>query len=150
MKHIYLGGKIFGHEILKINETYIKSRVLAGLTNVASFSLQAAIPTKASAPHILMSGLQKLLGLKLHTGIDAGALKAGAGGAPSAHVAEEKGKDAGKDDKKAGGKDDKKAPAKDDKKGGKDDKKGKKEPEPEPEDNPEGDDYGGGMGDLFG
>lgn len=147
VKQIYLSGKLYGPEILSITQDVIKARVLQGLTNIASFSLQTGIPTKASAPHSVMRGLTNLLGLKIHTGVDVPSLKGGASSGPAQAPVEAPAKD-----EKKGGKDEKK----DEKKGGKDEKKGagkdakKKEPEPEPEDNPDDDGFGGGMGDLFG
>jgi hypothetical protein len=132
MKHIYMSGNIFGTEILKINDQYLKQRVLQGINNVAKFSLGSGVPTKASAPHSVLNGLTNLLGLKLHTGIDVPALKGCGGGSTNtatpveAKVAD-KGADKGKDAKGDKGKD-----AKGDK--GKDAGKGKaKEPEVVPE-----------------
>jgi len=128
IRNILSNGKLFGPEILKVNDDYMKTRVLAGISNIASFSLAASIPTRASAPHAVMSGLTKLLGLKIHTGIDVPSLK---GGAPSADVPSAAPVEAKVADKK----------------GGKDDKKDakKKAPEPEPEE-----EEAGGFGELFG
>ena len=140
VKLIYMSGKQYGPEILKINEEVIKERVLAGIRNIAQFSLSTNIPTKASAAHTVMSALGNLLGLKGFTGVDVACLKGGAGGAVASAPVVAEVKEDKKDDKK-GGKD-----AKDDKKWGKDDKKGKKaEPEPVAEEEDMG-----GMGDLFG
>ena len=132
VKVIYMSGKLYNSDILKINDEVLKSRVLEGIKKVACFSLQAGLATKASAPHTVMRGLTNLLGLKNFTGIDVPSLKGGSGGAVATVV--EAPKEAPKDDKKGG---------KDDKKGGKKEEK-KKEPEPEPEDE------GFAMGDLFG
>jgi len=88
-----------------------------------------------------LSALTNLLGLKNFTGVDVACLKGGSGGG-SAPVVESKAPIAEAKDDKKGGKDDKKG-GKDDKKGGKEEKK--KDPEPEHEE-----DFGGGMGDLFG
>ena len=123
---------MYSADILKITDEVLKARVMKGISNVACFSLQTNIPTKASAAHTVMRGLTNLLGLKNFTGIDVPSLKGGSGGAVATVV--EAPKEAPKDDKKGG---------KDDKKGGKKEEK-KKEPEPEPEDE------GFAMGDLFG
>jgi large subunit ribosomal protein LP0 len=117
-RHIYMAGKLYGAEILKINDAYLKSRVCTALTNVACLSLQAGLPTKASAPHTVMTALTNLLGLKNHTGIDVAQLKGGAVATTTTTapvvVAEAKA------DPKAGAK-------------GGDKKAEKKKPEPEPE-----------------
>jgi hypothetical protein len=126
VKKIYMSGRIYGNDILKINDAYLKERVLAGITKVASFSLSTGCPTKASAAHTVMRAFTDLLGLKNFTGVEVKGLSGGAVAttAPVVAPVEEKGK-------------------------GKDAGKGKKEkvPEPEPE---EDDELGGGMGDLFG
>jgi len=115
-----MSGKLYGSEILKINDTVLKERVLQGIKNVASFSLGAGLPTKASAPHTLMNALNQLLGLKNLTGLDVPQLKGcSGGGAPVSASAPAEDKKGG-GDKKGG---DKKEDKKDDKKGG------KKEPE---------------------
>jgi hypothetical protein len=125
VKQIYMSGRLYGSEILKINDTVLKERVLQGIKNVASFSLGTGIATKASAPHVVMNALTNLLGLKNLTGLDVPQLRGGSGGgAPASNAS------APAEDKKAGGdkKDEKKGgDKKDDKKGGKEDKK--KEPE---------------------
>jgi len=126
-----MSGKLYGSEILKINDTVLKERVLQGIKNVASFSLGAGLPTKASAPHTLMNALNNLLGLKNLTGVDVPQLKGGSGGGSGGGAPVSKAS-APADDKKGGGdkkggdkKEDKKEDKKDDKKGG------KKEKEPE-------------------
>jgi hypothetical protein len=101
---IYMAGKMYGPEILLINDEYLKGKVLLGLTKVACFSLSTGVPTKASAPHTVMTALNNLLALKNLTGIDVPALKGASAGAPAAEVVvvspakdAGKGKDAGKD-----------------------------------------------------
>ena len=117
VKHIYMSGKTYGPEILKINDEVLKARVLDGIKKVACFSLQTGISTKASAPHVLVAALTNLLGLKNFTGIDVANLKGGACASTPAVVAAIS------------------APV-DDKKAGKDDKKGKEAPKKkEPERN---------------
>lgn len=106
VRAIYLGGKTYGPEILKINDEHLKTKVLAGIKNVACFSLQTNCPTKASAPHTVMTALTNMLGLKNHCGIEVAGLKGGASAPAAAPKKEE--------------------PKKEEKK--------KKAPEPEPED----------------
>jgi len=131
VKVIYMSGKLYNSDILKINDEVLKSRVLEGIKKVACFSFQAGLATKASAPHTVMKALTNLMGLKNFTGVDVPCLKGGAVVASSAPVAE-----VAKDDKKGG---------KDDKKGGKKEEPKKKEPEPVADE-----EFEGGMGDLFG
>jgi hypothetical protein len=106
VRHIYMSGKLYGPEILKINAEYIRGRVCAALTNVASFSLSTGVPTKASAPHTVMLALRNLLALKTHTGVDVPCLKGGAAVATApvvvAEVAKPKGKEAKKKEPEPG------------------------------------------------
>jgi len=108
VRHIYMAGKIYGPEILKINDAYMKKRVSCALTNVASFSLSAGVPTKASAPHTVMTALANLVALKTVTGVDVPQLKGGVAVAATAPVvaaapeAKGKGKEAKKKEPEPG------------------------------------------------
>jgi len=75
---IYMSGKVYGSEILRINEEILKKVVVSGINNVSCLSLSIGVPTKASALHIVMGGLTKLLGLKIHTGLEVAQLIGGA------------------------------------------------------------------------
>lgn len=65
---IYLNGKIYGNEILKINDNYLRERVDKAITNVAALSLRLNIPTKASAVHTIAHCFRNLAGLGAATG----------------------------------------------------------------------------------
>jgi len=68
VRKIYLNGKLYGEEILKINDTYLRERVEKGITNIAALSLRINIPTKASAPHTIAHAFRNLAGLGASTG----------------------------------------------------------------------------------
>lgn len=63
IQHIYMNGKLYDNAILKITPDYMKSKVEQGIKNVAAFSIGANIPTKASAPHVVMNAFKNILGL---------------------------------------------------------------------------------------
>ena len=63
IKQIYLNGKVYGPEILKINDDYLRERVLRGITNVTAMSLRLGVPTRASAPHSVANCFRNLAGL---------------------------------------------------------------------------------------
>ena len=67
VKKIYLNGKVYGEEILKINDNYLKERIEKGITNIACLSLRLNIPTKASAPHLIATCFKNLAGLAVST-----------------------------------------------------------------------------------
>jgi large subunit ribosomal protein LP0 len=68
--HIYLNGKLYDNNILKINDEYLKKRVEEGIKNLTAFSLAASIPTKASAPHIVANAFKNIIGLSLSTNLN--------------------------------------------------------------------------------
>jgi len=125
---ISMNGKLYSPDILKINNEYIKEKVLKGIKNVASFGLATSISNKASAPHQIANTFLAVAGLSSASGVGFKSLSAGVSSGAGAGKAEKADKDADKkDDKKddekggdKGGKDDKKGGDK----GGKDDKKG--------------------------
>jgi len=106
VRKIYMNGKMYGDEILKINDNYLQEKVLKGITNVTGFALRCNIPCKASAVHTIKTAFLNLCGLAKSTDCmfkQAEALCSGGGPGPSTAVKEEKKeekKDAKKDDKK--------------------------------------------------
>jgi hypothetical protein len=64
---IYLNGKVYGNEILKINDNYLRERVERGITNVAALSLRLNVPNKASAVHTISHAFRNLAGLGVAT-----------------------------------------------------------------------------------
>jgi len=67
VKKIYMNGKMYGEEIMKINETYLAEKVAKGITNLSALALKLNIPCKASAPHIVANGFKNLCGLAMAT-----------------------------------------------------------------------------------
>jgi len=68
VKKIYLNGKVYGEEILKINDAYLKEKLERGITNVAALSLKLNVPTKASAVHTISNCFRNLAALGASTG----------------------------------------------------------------------------------
>jgi large subunit ribosomal protein LP0 len=63
IKQIYLNGKVYGSEILKINDNYLRERVERGITNVTALSLRLGVPNRASAVHTISNCFRNLAGL---------------------------------------------------------------------------------------
>lgn len=63
IQHIYMNGKLYDNAILKITPDYMKSKVEQAIRNVAAFSVGANIPTRASAPHVVINAFKNILGL---------------------------------------------------------------------------------------
>jgi large subunit ribosomal protein LP0 len=63
IRQIYLNGKVYGEEILKINDNYLRERVERGITNVAALSLRLGVSNKASAVHTISNCFRNLAGL---------------------------------------------------------------------------------------
>jgi len=90
IRKIYLNGKVYGEEILKINDTYLKERLERGITNVAALSLRLGVPTKASAVHTISNCFRNLAALGASTGTtfkQAEGLMSGPGEAPKKEAA---------------------------------------------------------------
>jgi len=104
IKNIYMGGKLYGSEILKINEEVLSGALAKGIKNVASFSLQTCIPNQASAPHLLAHAFNNVLGLSGATGVEIKGVKI------EAKKASPKKEDKPKEEKKVDKKPEKKAP----------------------------------------
>jgi len=69
VKKIYMNGKLYGQEIMKINDAYLMERVEKGIMNVAALSLKLNVPTKASAVHTVANCFRNLAGLGVSTGV---------------------------------------------------------------------------------
>jgi len=65
---IYDNGSVFSSEVLKIKPSDIESYFLAGIQQVAAFSLGAGILTKPALPHYLADGFKNVAGLALEVG----------------------------------------------------------------------------------
>lgn len=66
-KQVYDKGSIYEPDVLDITDDRLTKSVLAGIANIASLSLQVGHPTRASAPHSIMRGLQNLVAISLVT-----------------------------------------------------------------------------------
>jgi len=123
VKKIYMNGKVFGEEIMRITNKHLEEKALKGIQNVACLALRLGITCKASLPHTMANAFKNICGLAKSTDTmfkRAEEFAAGGGSGEGSGDAPAEEKKGGKDDKKGAG-------AKDDKKGGKDDKKGKEE-----------------------
>ena len=69
IKKLLLNGKIYGEEILKVTNDYMKTKLEQGIKNVLGFSLAAHIPTQASAPHMISNAFRNICALSLGTNV---------------------------------------------------------------------------------
>jgi len=69
VKKIYMNGKMYGEEIMKINDVYLAEKLNKGISNVAALAMRLNIPCKASAAHIVANAFKNLCGLGAATGI---------------------------------------------------------------------------------
>ena len=70
IRNILMNGKIYGADILKINDEYLQARVLAAIQNVTAFSMQAGIPNKASVTHVIANAFKNIMGLSSASGVN--------------------------------------------------------------------------------
>ena len=99
IEHIYMNGKLYDSNILKITPEYMKEKLQAGIKNVAAFSLATNISTKASAPHVISHAFRNIVGLSLITGLEIAQAK-NLVAAASAPAKESPKKEAKKEEKK--------------------------------------------------
>ena len=69
IKKVMLNGKIYGEEILKVTDDYMKTKLEQGIKNVLGFSLGAHIPTEASASHVIANAFKNICALSLGTNV---------------------------------------------------------------------------------
>jgi large subunit ribosomal protein LP0 len=62
---VYDQGTIFSPEVLDVEDDALIGAFMTGIKNVAAISLAANFPTVASAPHSLVNGYKRVLGLGL-------------------------------------------------------------------------------------
>ena len=65
IKKVLLNGKVYGEEILKVTDDYMKAKLEQGIKNVLGFSLGASIPTEASAPFVIANAFRNICALSL-------------------------------------------------------------------------------------
>lgn len=66
-KQVYDKGSVYSPDVLDITDERLTQSVLAGIANIAAISLKIGHPTRASAPHSIMNGLQNLVAISLAT-----------------------------------------------------------------------------------
>ena len=69
IKKVMLNGKVYGEEILKVTDDYMKTKLEQGIKNVLGFSLGAHIPTEAAAPHVIANAFRNICALSLGTNV---------------------------------------------------------------------------------
>lgn len=66
-KQVYDKGTIYSPDVLDITDERLTKSVIEGIANIAAISLNIGHPTRASAPHSIMNGLQNLVAISLVT-----------------------------------------------------------------------------------
>lgn len=66
-QQVYDKGSIYEPDVLDITDERLTKSFHAGLANIAALSLGIGHPTRASAPHSIMNGLQNLVAISLAT-----------------------------------------------------------------------------------
>ena len=69
IKKLLLNGKLYGEEILKVTDDYMKVRLEQGIKNILGFSLASHVPTPASAPHIISNAFRNICALSIGTNV---------------------------------------------------------------------------------
>lgn len=69
VQQVYDQGSIYSPEVLDVTSEDLRARVLSGIRNIASVSLEVGYPTKASVPHSIANGFKKLLAIAAATDV---------------------------------------------------------------------------------
>jgi len=69
LHQVYDNGTCFSPAILDITEDDLRARLMEGIRNIASVSLQIGYPTVASAPHSIINGFKNILAIAAQTEI---------------------------------------------------------------------------------
>ena len=69
IKKLLLNGKLYGEEILKVTDDYMKTKLEQGIKNILGFSLASHVPTQASAHHIVANAFRNICALSLGTNV---------------------------------------------------------------------------------
>lgn len=70
IKHIYDEGSMYGPEVLDITPEVLAERIQEGIKNIAALSLAIKYPNAASVPHMVTSGMKKVMAVTLATDIE--------------------------------------------------------------------------------
>lgn len=95
--HIYMNGKLYDSNILKVTPDYMKQKLEQGIKNITAFSLATGVSNKASAPHVIGAAFRNIVGLSFATGVEIAQAKMVAA---AAVVKEEPKKETKKEEKK--------------------------------------------------
>ena len=69
IRKMLLNGKLYGEEILKVTDDYMKARLQQGIKNILGFSLGSGITTEASAPSVVANAFRNICALSLATNV---------------------------------------------------------------------------------
>ena len=69
IKKLLLNGKLYGEEILKVTDDYMKTKLEQGIKNILGFSLASHVPTQASAHHVVANAFRNICALSLGTNV---------------------------------------------------------------------------------
>lgn len=64
---VFDNGSVYSPDVLDITDDMVSKKFIEGIANMAALSLAVGHPTKASAPHSIMRGLQNLVAISLVT-----------------------------------------------------------------------------------
>merc|ERR1719183_3308004 len=63
VSHVYDNGSVFDAKVLDITDDIVVGKFMSGVQNVAAISREVGIPTEASLPHMVSSGLKNMAAL---------------------------------------------------------------------------------------
>ena len=89
IRKMLLNGKVYGEEILKVTDDYMKVKLEQGIKNILGFSLGSGITTSASAPSVVANAFRNICALSLATNVLFDATK-GMANAPAPQKEEKK------------------------------------------------------------
>lgn len=70
IRKVYDNGTIFDPDVLDITDAELKSKFAHGVADLASVCLAVNYPCMASAPHMLGSGVKKILAIAISSGVN--------------------------------------------------------------------------------
>lgn len=100
IKKIILNGNLYGEEILKITDDYMKKKLEDGIKNVLGFSLGSGVIIPESAPHSVMNAFRNICAFSLGTGVETQYTKAAAAAPKKEEPKQDKKKEEPKEEKK--------------------------------------------------
>jgi len=70
IRKVYDNGTIFDPEVLDVTDAELKAKFAQGVADLASVCLAVNYPCMASAPHMLASGVKKILAIAISSGVN--------------------------------------------------------------------------------